>query len=151
MAAIEYPDFIADSLFNGAFSDAGIYQRGFVEAVLAMAEEDISECYWGKFYLRAIKLIAAHRLEKFQKRGTIGDARTGISDDLKNYLDPTATVSNFSASQGSNSVSFSANRASGKNELNHSGVGAGEDLESTIWGQMFLSIPQVSVQIGFVL
>ena len=151
MAAIEYADFIADSLFNGAFNDVAIYPQPFVEAVLAMAEEEIVDCYWGRHYLRAIKLITAHRLEKFRKRGTIGGANTGIPDELKNYLDPTATVSNFSASQGSNSVSFSANRASGKNELNHSGIGAGEDLESTIWGQMFLSIPQVSVQIGFVL
>jgi hypothetical protein len=148
---VEYADFIADGLFNGAFNDVAKFPQVFVEGVLTYTEEEILDCEWGRYQLRATKLLTAHRLEKFRKAGTIGGGTNAIPDELKSFIDPTSIVTSLSASQGTNSVSFTPNRSSGKNELNHSGIASAEDLESTHWGRMFLSIPQTSVYIGFVL
>lgn len=151
--AVSYADFIADSFFAVVFGDTAKYPEVFVSGVLDYTSAEILDCYWGLNQNRAIKLLTAHRLEKFYKAGAIGGTAPTqqIPSELKPYIDPTSTVTSLSASQGSNSISFSPNRSTGKNELNHSGIAAGEDLESTLWGQMFLSIPQTQIQIGFVL
>lgn len=149
---VSYSDFVSDPLFNSYFADTDKYPGAFVTALLSYTEDELLDCYWGKYQVRAIKLLTAHRLEKYTKAGVIGSATSPIPAELKQYLDPTSIVSSLSASQGSNSVSFSpSSRSSEAKELNHSGIAAGEDLTSTIWGQMFLSIPATQPLIGFVL
>lgn len=138
-----YAEFTAYSLFNGRFSDATAFPQTQVEAMLTLAYE-VEGCRWAD---NAIALLVAHRLETLLKSGAAGESS---SASLERYITPGSTLSSLNVAQGSNSASF--NQPSGaSNQNNRFGIGAGEDLSSTVWGQMLLSMRPKTFNVGRVI
>ena len=139
-----YSQFIAYGLFNGRFSDAAEFPQAQVEAMLSLAYE-VEGCRWAD---EAIALLVAHRLETFLKAGAAGT--TSGSSGLEQYITPGSTLSSLNVAQGNNSASFNQ-PSNTNNQSNRFGIGAGEDLSSTVWGQMLLSMRPRTFNVGRVI
>lgn len=140
-----YSDFVSNPLFCDRFGDPVLFPEPLVSEHLAIAY-DAEGCRWSD---RAIGLLVAHRLEMMARsEPSSQDSGAQQGSGLERYITPGASVSSLSVSQGSSSVSFSGGSGEAKNRW---GIGAGENLSATRWGQMLLSMRPKSFSVGMVL
>lgn len=146
---MDYPTFISDALIQAAgFANTGVYPQAAVESVIADVECLLPTSRWATGCTdcnrreKAVKYLVAHRLTLFRQTGVLGETITGQTSGLM-----TGQLSSVSASQGSQSFSFSqggSQSGSSKNWLDEI------DQTPTVWGAQFKSIIGTRlVAIGF--
>lgn len=128
-------------MFGGKFESETEFPCCMVDEMLKLAYK--AECNWCD---EAIALLVAHRLTEMARAGCAGsDDECG--DELMSYIAAGSTLSNISVAQGSNSASFNPPPAA----ENRFGIGMGDNLSSTVWGRMLLSLRPETFNVGCVL
>lgn len=121
-------DFLADARF-AFLNELG---EGTVQMLLDEAESDVTRmlppAQWGDRYLRAIKLLAAHRLTMLQ------NAQAGVAI--------AGSLSNINVSNGSQSAGFGGGSSSAEDP---------EALASSVFGREFARLVRGLPLVGFVI
>jgi hypothetical protein len=136
MGSITYSAFVAVPKFKG-FTTANLDDQALLDQLLAEAEQDINEDYYGSKTARCIMLLAAHRFEVSPSTSAaIAASASGGSANLG----AVGQLTSISVSHGSNSASFAPTTGKTREEY----------LSQTSWGQELIEIQRTLPVIGMV-